>query len=228
MTRKADKTFRPKAFLSSFDGGRTVKEYSKNKIVFAQDDRCDAVYYLEKGKVKLTVTAEQGKEAVVALLDEGDFFGEGCLAGQPVRMATVTTMTEAIIVRIEKAAMVRALRERPQFSEKFMAHLLARNVRVEADLVDQLFNSSEKRLARVLLLLANVGKEAKPEPVLAKISQATLAEMIGTTRPRVSFFMNKFRKLGLVSYNGDLEVHPSLLNVVLHERPHIKEDESGQ
>jgi CRP/FNR family transcriptional regulator, cyclic AMP receptor protein len=228
MKRKKTRKFHPKTFFTAFDGGKTVKEYSKNKVVFAQDDRCDAVYYLEKGKVKLTVLSEQGKEAVVALLDEGDFFGEGCLAGQPVRMATVTTMTEAIIVRIEKAAMVRALRERPQFSEKFMAHLLARNVRVEADLVDQLFNSSEKRLARVLLLLANVGKEAKPEPVLAKISQATLAEMIGTTRPRVSFFMNKFRKLGLVSYNGDLEVHPSLLNVVLHERPHIKEDESGQ
>ena len=161
-------------------------------------------------------------------MDGGDFFGEGCLAGQTVRMATAVTIEDSTIIRIEKAAMVQALHDRAEFSEKFMAHLLARNVRVEADLVDQLFNSSEKRLARVLLLLANVGKEAKPEPILANISQATLAEMIGTTRPRVSYFMNKFRKLGLISYNGTLEVHPSLLNVVLHDTPHIIDDEGGQ
>jgi CRP/FNR family transcriptional regulator, cyclic AMP receptor protein len=229
MKRKSPQKFHPKTFLTTFDGGKTVKEYSKNKVVFAQDDRCEAVYYLEKGKVKLTVISEQGKEAVVALLAGGDFFGEGCLAGQTVRMATALTMEDSTIIRIEKAAMVQALHDRAEFSEKFMAHLLARNVRIEADLVDQLFNSSEKRLARVLLLLANAGKEAKPEPILARISQATLAEMIGTTRPRVSYFMNKFRKLGLISYNGALEVHPSLLNVVLHERPpHIKDDEVGQ
>jgi CRP/FNR family transcriptional regulator, cyclic AMP receptor protein len=172
----------------------------------------------------LTVLSEQGKEAVVAILGAGDFLGEGCLAGQPLRMATAVAMTESLITRLDKAAMIRALHDAPEFSEKFMSHLLTRNIRVEADLVDQLFNSSEKRLARMLLILANFGKEGKPEPVIAKISQEMLAEMIGTTRSRVSFFMNKFRKLGLIDYNGHLEVHSSLLNVILHDDPHINGD----
>jgi CRP/FNR family transcriptional regulator, cyclic AMP receptor protein len=229
MKRNARNNMRPKTFLSILDGGKTIAEFSQNKALFSQGDRCDAIYYIDRGKVKLTVISEQGKEAVVAILGVGDFFGEGCLAGQPLRMATAVTMEDSRIIRVEKATMVKALHERPEFSQKFMAFLLNRNVRVEEDLVDQLFNSSEKRLARLLLILSNVGKEADPEPVLAKINQETLAEMIGTTRSRVSFFMNKFRKLGLISYNGNLEVHRSLLNVVLHERPpHIKADESGQ
>jgi CRP-like cAMP-binding protein len=211
-----------KTFLDSVSAGKTEGVYQAGKALFSQDDRCDAIFYLMDGKVKLTVISELGNEAVVALVNAGDFFGEGCLAGQTVRMASAITLAESTIVRIEKAAMVRALRDRPEFSEKFMAYLLARNTRIEADLVDQLFNSSEKRLARLLLMLANFGKEAKPEPVLANISQATLAEMIGTTRPRVSSFMNKFRKLGFISYNGNLEVHSSLLNVVLHDDPEIK------
>jgi CRP-like cAMP-binding protein len=172
--------------------------------------------------VKVTVLSEQGKEAVVAILGTDEFFGEGCLAGQTLRIATVVTMTESVIVRLEKAAMVQVIHQEPAFSEMFIAHLLGRGIRVEADLVDQLFNSSEKRLARLLLLLANFGKETKPEPIIAKISQETLAEMISTTRSRVSFFMNKFRKLGLIDYNGGIEVHNSLLNVVLHEEPQIK------
>ena len=181
------------------------------------------VFYIQKGKVKVTVVSEQGKEAVVAMLGTNDFFGEGCLAGQAQRIATVAAMTESIIVRLEKTAIVRVLHEEPAFSEMFIAHLLGRTIRVEADLVDQLFNSSEKRLARLLLLLANFGKDdEKPEPILAKISQETLAEMIGTTRSRVSFFMNKFRKLGFIHCNGGLQVHSSLLNVVLHDEPHIE------
>ena len=199
----------------------SIGTYRTDQIVFSQGDPADAVFYIESGKVKLTVVSEQGKEAVVALLGTNEFFGEGCLAGQTRRIATVTTMTESVIVRLEKEAIVRVIHQEPAFSEMFIAHLLSRAIRVEADLVDQLFNSSEKRLARLLLLLANFGKEEKPEPVLAKISQETLAEMIGTTRSRVSFFMNKFRKLGLIEYNGHIEVRSSLLNVVLHEEPHI-------
>ena len=175
------------------------------------------------GKVKNTVVSEQGKEAVVAVLGTGDFFGEGCLTGQPLRLATVSAVTECVIARISKAEITRVIHEEPAFAELFIAHLLARNSRVEEDLVDQLFNSSEKRLARTLLLLANFGKEGRPEPIIAKISQETLAEMIGTTRSRVSFFMNRFRKLGLIDYNGQIEVHSSLLNVVLHEKPEINE-----
>ena len=181
----------------------------------------DAVFYIQNGKVKVTVVSEQGKEAVVAVLGPDEFCGEGCLTGQPRRMATATAMTECEIMRLEKAAIVRVLHDEPAFSEMFVAHLLARTIRVEEDLVDQLFNSSEKRLARALLLLANFGKEGRPEPIIAKVSQETLAEMIGTTRSRVSFFMNKFRKLGLIDYNGHIEVHSSLLNVVLHEQPQI-------
>ena len=183
----------------------------------------DSVFYIQSGKVKTTVVSEQGKEAVVALLETGDFFGEGCLTGQPLRLATVSAVTECVIAQISKAEITRVIHEEPAFAELFIAHLLARNSRVEEDLVDQLFNSSEKRLARTLLLLANFGKEGRPEPIIAKISQETLAEMIGTTRSRVSFFMNRFRKLGLIDYNGQIEVHSSLLNVVLREKPEINE-----
>ena len=181
------------------------------------------MFYIQKGKVKITVISEQGKEAVVAILGADDFFGEGCLAGQPRRMATVRAMSDTAVMRIEKAAIIALLHNEPAFSEKFTAHLLARTIRVEEDLVDQLFNSSEKRLARLLLLLANFGKEGRPEPVIPKMSQETLADMIGTTRARVSFFMNKFRKLGFIDYNGGIEVHSSLLNIILHDRPQIKE-----
>jgi CRP/FNR family transcriptional regulator, cyclic AMP receptor protein len=222
MAKKAKISFDPKSFLTTVDGGRTVSKYRKNQTVFSQGDSADAVFYIQQGKVKVTVVSEQGKEAVVAIHGKGDFLGEGCLNGQPRRLATVAAMTESVIMRLDKAAMVRVLHEEPKFSEMFMSYLLARNARVEADLVDQLFNSSEKRLARLLLLMANFGKERRPEPVIAKISQETLAEMVGTTRSRVSAFMNKFRKLGFIDYNGDLEVHNSLLSVVLHDTPEIR------
>ena len=221
MATKSRQSFDPKSFLSMVGEGCSVGEYHKDQRVFAQGDPADTVFYIESGKVKVTVVSEQGKEAVVAMLGTNDFFGEGCLAGQARRIATVATIMDSVIVRLEKAAIVRVIRDEPAFSEMFIAHLLARAIRVEADLVDQLFNSSEKRLARLLLLLANFGKDATPEPVLAKISQETLADMIGTTRSRVSFFMNKFRKLGFIDYNGQIEVHSSLLNVVLHDEPHI-------
>jgi CRP/FNR family transcriptional regulator, cyclic AMP receptor protein len=214
-------SFNPKSFLAVVGEGRSIGEYRKDEIVMSQGDPADAVFYIQSGKVKVSVVSEQGKEAVVAMLGTNDFFGEGCLAGQAQRIATVATMTDSVIVRLEKAAIIGVIHQEPAFSGMFIAHLLARAIRVEADLVDQLFNSSEKRLARMLLLLANFGKEEKPEPILAKISQETLADMIGTTRSRVSFFMNKFRKLGLIDYNGSIEVHSSLLNVVLHEEPHI-------
>jgi len=211
----------PKSFLAKANGGRTISKYQKDQIVFSQGEPADSVFYIQQGKIKITVVSEQGKEAVVAILGTGDFFGEGCLTAQPLRMATVAAIMECEIMRLEKAAIIRVIHEEPTFAEMFMSHLLTRTIRVEADLVDQLFNSSEKRLARALLLLANFGKEGKPEPVIAKISQATLAEMIGTTRSRVSSFMNKFRQLGFIDYNGKLEVHSSLLNVVLHDEPHI-------
>jgi CRP/FNR family transcriptional regulator, cyclic AMP receptor protein len=223
MKRKRKLPFDPKAFLSKVNGGRAISDYQKDQIVYMQGDLADSVFYVQSGKVKKTVASEQGKEAVVALLGTGDFFGEGCLTGQPLRLATVSAMAECVIVRITKAEITRVIHEEPAFAELFIAHLLARNSRVEEDLVDQLFNSSEKRLARILLLLANFGKEGRPEPILATISQETLAEMIGTTRARVSFFMNRFRKLGLVDYNGQIEVHSSLLDVVLHEKPEISE-----
>jgi CRP/FNR family cyclic AMP-dependent transcriptional regulator len=223
MAIKSAPSFDPKSFLSMVGEGRSIGEYREDEIVFSQGDPADAVFYVERGEVKVTVVSEQGKEAVVAVLGTNQFFGEGCLAGQAQRIATVATMTDSVIARLEKAAIVRVIQQEPAFSGMFIAHLLARAIRVEADLVDQLFNSSEKRLARLLLLLANFGKDEKPEPILAKISQETLAEMIGTTRPRVSFFMNKFRKLGLIDYNGGgIEVHNSLLNVVLHDEPHIQ------
>ena len=221
MATKRRPSFDPKSFLAKVGEGRSIGRYRKDQIVFSQGDPADAVFYIERGEVKVTVVSEQGKEAVVAILGTNEFFGEGCLAGQAQRIATVATMTDSVIVRLEKAAIVRVIHQEPAFSGMFIAHLLARAIRVEADLVDQLFNSSEKRLARLLLLLANFGKDEKPEPILAKISQETLADMIGTTRSRVSFFMNKFRKLGLIDYNGSIEVHSSLLNVVLHDEPHI-------
>jgi len=223
---KANKrSFKVGDFLSRMDGGRTVEKYQTNQNVFAQGDRADAVFYIQEGKVKVTVVSGQGKEAVVALHGKGDFFGEGCLTGQPLRLATISAMTDCVIMRIGKADMLRTLRDEPSLSQMFMAYILARNARVEEDLVDQLFNSSEKRLARILLLLANIGKNAEPEPTLAKISQETLAEMVGTTRSRVSTFMNKFRKLGFIEYNGDLRVHNSLLTMVLHDNPHIRAPE---
>jgi CRP/FNR family transcriptional regulator, cyclic AMP receptor protein len=181
-------------------------------------------FYIQQGKVKLTVVSEQGKEAVVAILEPGQFFGEGCLNGHPLRMATTRALEECVITRLEKATMIATIHSEPEFSELFMTYLLSRNSRIEEDLIDQLFNSSEKRLARLLLLLANFGKEGKPEPIVGSFSQETLAEMIGTTRSRVSFFMNRFRKLGFIEYNGRLEVHNSLLNVVLHDNPQIRRD----
>jgi CRP/FNR family transcriptional regulator, cyclic AMP receptor protein len=214
--------FDPKSFLAKVGDGRSIGKYRKGQIVFSQGDPADAVFYIQKGKAKVTVVSEQGKEAVVAVLGADEFFGEACLAGQARRIATVATMTDSVIMRLERAAVVGVIHQEPMFSEMFIAHLLGRTIRVEADLVDQLFNSSEKRLARMLLLLANFGKEGKPEAVIAKISQETLAEMIGTTRSRVSFFMNRFRKLGFIAYNGGIEVHSSLLNVVLHDQPQIK------
>jgi len=222
MKRKAKPPFDPQVFLSKVNGGRAVSDYRKDQIVFRQGDPSDAVFYLQSGKAKKTVISEQGKEAVVALLGAGDFFGEGCLAGEALRLSTVSALTKCVIARISKADITRVIHEEPAFAELFISHLLARNSRVEEDLVDQLFNSSEKRLARTLLLLANFGKEGRPEPVIAKISQETLAEMIGTTRSRVSFFMNKFRELGLIDYNGHIEVHTALLNVVLRDQPQIR------
>jgi len=207
MAIKRRPSFNPKSFLAKVGEGRSIHAYPEAQIVFAQGDPADAVFYIQKGKVKVTVVSEQGKEAVVAILETSEFFGEGCLAGQALRIATVATMTDSVIVRLETAAIVRVIHQEPAFSEMFIAHLVGRGIRVEADLVDQLFNSSEKRLARLLLLLANFGKEGKPEPIITKISQETLAEMIGTTRSRVSFFMNKFRKLGLIHYNGGIQVH---------------------
>src|ERR1700686_2305434 len=218
MKSKRKLPFDPKVFLSKVNGGRSISKFLKDELVFTQGEPADSVFYIQSGKVKKTVVSEQGKEAVVALLGTGDFFGEGCMTGQLLRLATVSAMTECVIVRISKADITRVIHEEPAFAELFIAHLLARNLRVEEDLVDQLFNSSEKRLARVLLLLANYGKESRPEPVIAKISQETWAEIVGTTRSRVSFFMNRFRKLGFIDYNGGgLQVHSSLLNIVLHD-----------
>lgn len=209
-------------FLAQSGNGQTIVKYRKNQVVFSQGDPADAVFYVQKGKLKVTVVSERGKEAIASLLGPDEFFGEACMAGQVQRLVTVSAMTDAVVVRIEKPEMIRLVREKPAFSQMFMTHILNRTIRVEADLIDQLFNSSERRLARLLLLLANYGSEGKPEPIITKISQETLAEMIGTTRSRVSFFMNRFRKLGFISYNGHIEVHKSLLNLVLHEQPHIK------
>jgi CRP/FNR family cyclic AMP-dependent transcriptional regulator len=221
MKRKEKQTSDPKSFLAKADKGRTLLAYRKNGKVFAQGDPADSVFYIQKGKIKLTVVSQHGKEAVVAILGAGDFFGEGCLADRPQRMASASALSDCSITRLEKPAMIRLPHDRPAFSELVLHHLLSRNIRIEEDLVDQLFNSSEKRLARVLLQLANFGKEGKPEPVIPQISQETLAEIVGTTRSRVSFFMNRFRKLGFIHYRGHfaggLEVRSSLLSVVLHD-----------
>jgi len=217
MKRKAKSRIDPRTLLATVRAGKSVRDYRKNEQIFAQGDRAEVVFFVERGKVKLTVLSQQGKQAVIAILGPGNFFGEGCLAGQPLRMSTATAMMDSAIVPLPKQTMIRALHQDPGFSETFTAYLLLRNIRFEEDLVDQLFNSSEKRLARILLLLANFGKEGRPEPVVPKVSQETLAEMVGTTRSRVSFFMNKFRKLGFIEYNGGLEVHSSLLHVVLHD-----------
>ena len=210
-------SFNPRALLTRVGDGRSVATYRRKQVIFAQGDPADAVFFVQKGKVKITVVSKAGKEAVVALLDVDHFFGEGCLAGQPLRMATATAMEDATIVRLAKRSMVRLLHADAKFSEIFTSHLLLRNIRIEEDLVDHIFNSSEKRLARILLLLAHFGKEGRQEIVLPKISQETLAEMIGTTRSRVSHFLNKFRDLGFIEYNGGLLVHSSLLNIVLHD-----------
>jgi CRP/FNR family transcriptional regulator, cyclic AMP receptor protein len=217
--------FDPKDFLAKVGAGKHILEFRKDQHVFEQGDVADTVFYIQKGKVKLTVVSEQGKEAVVAILEPGQFFGEGCMNGHSLRIATTTAMENCVITSIAKAAMITAIHDEPKFSELFMAYLLTRNSRIEEDLIDQLFNSSERRLARLLLLLANFGKEGSPQPISPNISQETLAEMIGTTRSRVSHFMNKFRKLGLIDYNGHIEVHNSLLNAVLHEKPQLKQDE---
>ena len=217
MARKVRAAFDPKVFLSTVDHGRTNASVASNTVIFRQAGPADAVFYIQKGRIKIVVTSKQGKEAVVGVLGAGDFFGEGCLSGQPRRLATAKAMSESEIVRVARTEMVRLLQDEPEFGEVFMKHLLTRNSRVEEDLVDQLFNSSEKRLARTLLLLANFGKDGGPQPITTPVSQETLAEIIGTTRPRVSHFMNKFRKLGFISYNGHLHVHSSLLSVVLRD-----------
>jgi CRP/FNR family cyclic AMP-dependent transcriptional regulator len=215
--------FDPEEFLARLAGGISLSEYGKGDIIYRQGDPADSGFYLHKGKVKITVVSPQGREAVVAVLNKGDFFGEGSMAGQNLRLATASVMSDCSVSRINKSTFVDFIHNEPGFADLFISYLLARNSRIEADLVDQLFNSSEKRLARTLLLLANFGKDGEPEPVLAKISQETLAEIVGTTRSRVSFFMNKFRRLGLINYNGHIEVHRSLLNVVLHDNPETED-----
>jgi CRP-like cAMP-binding protein len=226
MASKPSKdSFDPLKFLAKVGTGKTISGYRKDQIIFSQGEDADTVFYIQKGRVKVVVLSGQGKEAVVGILEAGQFFGEGCLNGHTLRVATTTALEECLITSITKPAMIAVLHDEPKFSELFVAYLLTRNSRVEEDLIDQLFNSSEKRLARLLLLLANFGKEGNPTPINPNISQETLAEMIGTTRSRVSFFMNKFRKLGLISYNGKIEVHRSLLNAVLYEKPGLEREE---
>jgi CRP/FNR family transcriptional regulator, cyclic AMP receptor protein len=222
VRKRVKAAFDPRMFLARVGEGKTISNYRKNQVVFSQGQAADAVFYIQQGKIKLTVVSEQGKEAVVAILGPGHFFGEQCLNGHPLRIATTRAIDECVITRLEKATMIATIHNEPEFSELFMSYLLTRNSRIEEDLIDQLFNSSEKRLARLLLLLANFGKEGKPQPIVGQFSQETLAEMIGTTRSRVSFFMNKFRELGFIDYNGKLEVHNSLLNVILYDKPEIK------
>jgi CRP/FNR family transcriptional regulator, cyclic AMP receptor protein len=217
LVARKKRRFDPHAFLATIGEGRSLVHFPKKQTIFAQGDAADAVFYIQTGRVKLSVVSKTGKEATVGILGEGDFFGEGSLAGQPLRMGSATAITDCTVLRIDKKAMMEALHREHGLSDLFVAYLLARNIRYEEDLVDQLFNSSEKRLARILLLLARFGKEGIPETVVPKISQETLAEMIGTTRARVSFFMNRFRELGFIDYNGGLQVHSSLLNVVLHD-----------
>ena len=217
LAAKKKREFNPNTFLATIGDGRKTVAVPKKQMIFAQGDAADAVFYIQKGKVRLTVVSKTGKEATIGIVNEGNFFGEGSLAGQLLRMGSAAAMTDCELLRVDKKAMMEALHRERAFSDMFVAYLLARNIRYEEDLVDQLFNSSEKRLARVLLLLAHFGKEGIPETVVPKISQETLAEMVGTTRSRVSFFMNRFRKLGFIHYNGGLQVHSSLLNVVLHD-----------
>lgn len=224
MGKPAKSAFDGQAFLAKAGIGKSILEFKKGQNVFVQGDRADTVFYIQKGRIKLTVLSDHGKEAVVGILGPGQFFGEACMNGQKLRMSTTTAMEHCVITAITKTAMIAALRHEPQFSEMFMTYLLTRNSRIEEDLIDQLFNSSERRLARLLLLLANFGKEGSPQRISPSISQETLAEMIGTTRSRVSHFMNKFRKLGLIDYNGHIEVHNSLLNAVLHEKPQLKQN----
>jgi CRP/FNR family transcriptional regulator, cyclic AMP receptor protein len=224
FVKKAKDAFDPLLFLAKVGAGKTISEYPKNKLVYSQGDAANTVFYIQTGRVRLTVVSEQGKEAVVGILGPGQFFGEGCLRGHPFRIGTIRAMEDCVITSITKEAMLAVLHEEPKFSELFTAYLLSRNSRIEEDLIDQLFNSSEKRLARLLLLLANFGKEGTPVGV--DISQELLAEMIGTTRSRVSFFVNKFRKLGFISYNGKIEVHNSLLDAVLREKGQVDRDET--
>jgi len=216
---RATRRFDPAVFFETSGKGRTISKHRKKEIIFSQGDDANAVFYIKKGKVKVTVISKQGKEAVVAIMGADEFVGEGCLIGQPKRLATASAMSDCVTMRVDKAEIQRVLRDESAFSQMFVSHVLTRTARVEEDLVDQLFNSTEKRLARLLLLLANFGKEGRPEPLMAKITQETLAEMIGTTRSRVSHFMNKFRQAGFINYNGHLEVHSSLLSVVLAEQP---------
>jgi CRP/FNR family transcriptional regulator, cyclic AMP receptor protein len=223
---KKTKAFNLREYLSSAGVSRWIREFKNGQVIFSQDDPCDDVLYIQSGNAKLTIVNPQGKEAVLAIVGPGDFLGEGCIIGNPVRMATATAIAPLSAMSIEKKEMMRVLRDEREFAGKFISYILERNIKIEADLVDQLFNSSEKRLARALLLLANFGKEGRPEPILAKISQETLAEMIGTTRARVSFFMNKFRRLGLIDYNGHIEIYSSLLNVILHDEPRISTERS--
>jgi CRP/FNR family transcriptional regulator, cyclic AMP receptor protein len=219
MAIKQKLSFDPHSFLANVGEGRTIRKYQKGQPVFSEGEAGDAVFYIRKGKVKVAVTSEHGKDAVVGMLGEDEFIGEGCLSAGMLRIVTVTAMTDCVIMRVERAAIIRTIHDEPAFSELFIAHLLARTARIQEDLIDQLFNSSEKRLARLLLLLANFGKEETPEPVIPNINQETLAEMIGTTRARVNQFMNKFRRLGFINYNGKIEIHSSLLNVLLHDAP---------
>lgn len=225
LERSTKDTFDAQASLAKVGVGKTIVEFEKGQNVFEQGDVADTVYYLQEGKIKVTVLSDQGKEAVVGILEPGQFFGEGCLNGHKLRISTTTAIEHCVVTTISKTAMIAALHDQPAFSELFMAYLLTRNSRIEEDLIDQLFNSSERRLARMLLLLANFGKEGSPQPISPNISQETLAEMIGTTRSRVSFFMNKFRRLGFINYNGHIEVHNSLLSAVLHDKPELRRDE---
>src|ERR1700730_12773938 len=218
---QSNKRVSPEAIIARLNGGKTAAHYRTDQIVFSQGDPADSVFYVQTGKVKVTVVSKEGKEVVVAILEPGSFCGEGCLSGHKLRLATVTALTECTLVRMAKASVVRALHDDHQFSELFTAYLMERNIRVQGDLVDQLLNSTEKRLARLLLILANYGKEERPDPIVPKINQETLAEMIGATRTHVNRFMTKFRQLGFIEYNGDIKVHRTLLNMVLHEKPQI-------
>ena len=227
LVTSAKRQFNPLEFLAKVGAGKTVQKYRKNRIIYAQGEEADHIFYIQSGKVKVTVVSEQGKEAVVGLLEAGNFFGEGCLNGQTLRIGTARALEECLITSITRKAMLQALRKEANFAELFMTYLVTRGNRIEEDLIDQLFNSSEKRLARLLLLLANFGKDGRPMAIDASINQGTLAEMIGTTRSRVSYFLNKFRKLGLISYNGKIEVHRSLLNAILYEKPQLVRDDGA-